>query len=73
MTFRQQEVEKEEAEEKARALREKMKERKVADDPTPSISGPIIEPGKNDPYGRWKTVQTRLLSFFYYTRECDYT
>lgn len=48
----------EEEEERARLTREKMKERRVADSPEP-VYGPIIDPGKNDPYGKWETVKQR--------------
>lgn len=49
----------EEEEERARLAREKMKERRVADDIPEPVYGPIIDPGKNDPYGKWETVKQR--------------
>lgn len=56
--YRLQEEEKEEAELKSAAAREKLKERRVEDLP-PVISAPLIPSGKTDPYGKWETVQTR--------------
>nr|XP_023027127.1 WW domain-binding protein 4 [Leptinotarsa decemlineata] len=47
----------EEDEERARIAREKMKERRVVDDIPEPVYGPIIDPGKNDPYGKWQTVK----------------
>lgn len=48
-----------EMEEKARAFREKMKERRV-EEPEPSLSsGPIIPPGKTEPYGQWKVIEEK--------------
>lgn len=41
----------EEDEERARLAREKMKERRVVEDTPEPVYGPIIDPGKNDPYG----------------------
>ncbi|CAG9858908.1 unnamed protein product [Phyllotreta striolata] len=52
---RQQQAEAEE--ERARIEREKLKERRVKEETPPPEYGPIIEPGKNDPYGKWKTVK----------------
>lgn len=49
----------EEEEERARLVREKMKERRVTDDIPEPVYGPIIDPGKNDPYGKWQTVKQR--------------
>ncbi|KAG5887495.1 hypothetical protein JTB14_023681 [Gonioctena quinquepunctata] len=34
-----------------------MKERRVVDDISEPVYGPIIDPGKNDPYGKWQTVR----------------
>lgn len=54
-----QEIKKEEAEEKARQFREKMKERRVVDDETPTTSGPILPQGKTEPYGQWKVIKEK--------------
>ncbi|CAH0554614.1 unnamed protein product, partial [Brassicogethes aeneus] len=44
-------------EERAKKAREKLKERAVKNDEPEPVYGPIIEPGKNDPYGKWHTVK----------------
>ncbi|CAH1154245.1 unnamed protein product [Phaedon cochleariae] len=54
---RVQEQKADDKEEKARLAREKMKERRVADDIPEPVYGPIIDPGKNDPYGKWETIK----------------
>lgn len=45
-------------EERARLAREKLKERRVKQDTPPPVYGPIIDPGKNDPYGKWQKIET---------------
>lgn len=55
--FRMQAKEQEDAEERARLAREKLKERRVKDDTPSPTYGPILDPGKNDPYGKWQTVK----------------
>nr|AEE63621.1 unknown [Dendroctonus ponderosae] len=55
--LRAQQERQEAAEESARAAREELKKRRVAEEPPPPVYGPILEPGKNDPYGKWHTVQ----------------
>lgn len=57
--IRTEQVKQEEAEEKARLLRENMKERRVTISPPPSCSGPILTPGKTEPYGQWSVVDER--------------
>lgn len=57
----EQEKKKDEEEERARLAREKLKERRVADDIPPVIYAPLIPEGKNDPYGRWQTVKTEYV------------
>ncbi|XP_066137714.1 WW domain-binding protein 4-like isoform X2 [Euwallacea fornicatus] len=54
--LRKQDKEQEEAEERARLAREKLKERRVQDEIPEPVYGPIIDPGRNDPYGKWYTV-----------------
>lgn len=56
-----EEMKREEEEARAAAAREKMKERQVSPEPTITVSGPILEPGKIDPYGKWQAVETRLI------------
>ncbi|KAI4460993.1 hypothetical protein MML48_5g00019476 [Holotrichia oblita] len=53
-----EEMKREQEETRAAAEREKMKERRVEPEPEPTVSGPIIEPGKTDPYGKWQKVET---------------
>ncbi|KAL1491058.1 hypothetical protein ABEB36_011711 [Hypothenemus hampei] len=53
----------EEQEERARQEREKLKIRRVKEDTPPPTYGPIIEPGKTDPYGKWQTVQISVPDF----------
>lgn len=53
-----EEQKKEDMEAKAAAAREKMKERRVEPEPE-VISGPILPPGKTDPYGQWTKVETK--------------
>ncbi|CAH1109906.1 unnamed protein product [Psylliodes chrysocephalus] len=48
-------------EERARLEREKLKERRVKEDSPPPVYGPIIDPGKNDAYGKWQTVKEEKL------------
>nr|CAH7754665.1 unnamed protein product [Callosobruchus chinensis] len=58
--FKQIQIQKAEAEEeRARLAREKLKERKVEDDIPAPVYGPILDPGKNDPYGKWQTIKPR--------------
>lgn len=57
--LRLEEEKKHEEEERARAAREKLKERRVEDLP-PVIPVPIILSGKSTPYGRWQTVKTDI-------------
>lgn len=47
----------EEEEERARLAREKMKERRVKDDSPEPVYGPLLEPDRNDPYGKWETIK----------------
>ncbi|GJQ85261.1 hypothetical protein Trydic_g18495 [Trypoxylus dichotomus] len=54
----QEEMKREAEEARAAASREKMKERRVSPEPIPTISGPILEPGKTDPYGKWQKVES---------------
>ncbi|RZC39156.1 WW domain-binding protein 4, partial [Asbolus verrucosus] len=54
-----QEIKQNEAEESARRVREQMKERRVVDDTGPTTCGPLLEPGRTDPYGKWQTVKER--------------
>ncbi|XP_060529693.1 WW domain-binding protein 4-like isoform X2 [Cylas formicarius] len=54
--LRMQEEKREEEEERARLAREKLKERRVAEDLPEPVYGPILDPGKNDPYGKWQTI-----------------
>lgn len=55
--MRVHEQKQEEAEEKARLAREKLKERRVVDDIPEPVYAPIIEPENSGPYGRWQTVK----------------
>ncbi|CAH1985924.1 unnamed protein product [Acanthoscelides obtectus] len=56
--FKQMQIQKAEAEEeRARLAREKLKERRVEDDIPEPVYGPILDPGKNDPYGKWQTIK----------------
>lgn len=57
----QEETKREQEETRAAAEREKMKERRVEPEPEPTVSGPILEPGKTDPYGKWQKVETRYF------------
>jgi hypothetical protein len=54
-----QERKQQEAEDQARQAREKLKERRVVDDLPAASCGPLLEPGKTDPYGKWHTVKER--------------
>ncbi|XP_971546.2 WW domain-binding protein 4 isoform X2 [Tribolium castaneum] len=54
-----QQVKEEEMENEARKNREKLKERRVVDDLPATTCGPLLEPGKTDPYGKWQTIQER--------------
>ncbi|KAJ3642519.1 hypothetical protein Zmor_025289 [Zophobas morio] len=56
-----QQVQQEEAENAARKAREKLKERRVVDDLAPVTCGPLLEPGKTDPYGKWQVVKERCV------------
>lgn len=47
----------EEEEERARLVREKMKERRVKEDSPEPVYGPLLDPGRNDPYGKWESVK----------------
>ena len=58
---RMQQVQQEEAENAARKAREKLKERRVVDDLPPVTCGPLLEPGKTDPYGKWQVVKERCV------------
>lgn len=51
-----QQVKEEEMENQARLNREKLKARRVVDDLPATTCGPLLEPGKIDPYGKWQTV-----------------
>lgn len=53
----------EEEEERARLAREKMKERRVKEDSPEPVYGPILEPDRNDPYGKWQSVKQVLVLF----------
>ncbi|XP_076251422.1 WW domain-binding protein 4-like isoform X2 [Rhynchophorus ferrugineus] len=55
--LRLQQQQREEAEDKAKLEREKMKARRVKEDTPPPVYAPILEPGKTNPYGRWQTVK----------------
>nr|CAI5864858.1 unnamed protein product [Callosobruchus analis] len=46
-------------EERAKLAREKLKERRVEDEIPAPVYGPILDPGKNDPYGKWQTIKPR--------------
>ncbi|KRT86931.1 hypothetical protein AMK59_2021 [Oryctes borbonicus] len=54
----QEEMKREAEETRAAAAREKMKERRVSPEPIPTVSGPILESGKTDPYGKWQKVES---------------
>lgn len=55
---RMHEQQQQDMEEKARQAREKMKERRVQEEPILSaFTGPILEPGNPSPYGKWETVK----------------
>lgn len=45
-----------EEEERARLAREKMIERRVKEDSPGPVYGPLLDPGRNDPYGKWESV-----------------
>jgi len=47
----------EDEEERARLAREKMKERRVQEDIPEPVYGPLLEPGRYDPYGKWEVVK----------------
>lgn len=47
----------EEEEERARLAREKMKERRMIEDFAEPVYGPLLEPIRNDPYGKWETIK----------------
>ncbi|XP_017780745.1 PREDICTED: WW domain-binding protein 4 [Nicrophorus vespilloides] len=51
---------KQDDEDRARAAREKMKERRV-EDIAPVVAAPLLEEGKTNPYGRWNVVQTTII------------
>lgn len=55
--FRAQQLKQEDEEERARLAREKLKERRVADDLPVEKPAPIIEPGNPSPYGKWQTIK----------------
>ncbi|XP_045474326.1 WW domain-binding protein 4-like isoform X2 [Harmonia axyridis] len=62
--LRSQQIKQEEEEERARIAREKLKERRVADDFPIEKPAPIIEPGNPSPYGRWETIkETPLVDY----------
>ncbi|KAJ8909597.1 hypothetical protein NQ315_005661 [Exocentrus adspersus] len=54
---RMQVVKQEEEEERARLARDQLKQYRVQEDIPEPVYGPIIDPGKNDPYGKWQTVK----------------
>lgn len=54
---RLQDEKKREEEERAKLAREKLKERRVVEDIAPAVTGPLLEEGKNDAYGKWQTVK----------------
>lgn len=47
----------EDEEERARLAREKMKQYRVKEDSPEIEYGPLLEPGRNDPYGKWQTIK----------------
>lgn len=47
----------EEEEERARLAREKLKERRIKEDTPEPVYGPLLEPDRNDPYGKWQLVK----------------
>ncbi|XP_050310876.1 peroxisomal acyl-coenzyme A oxidase 3-like isoform X2 [Anthonomus grandis grandis] len=62
--LRAQEKDLDDMEERARAARERMKARRVKEDTPPPVYGPIIDPGKNDPYGQWTAVVRESFVMF---------
>lgn len=55
-----QEIKHEEEEARSRLVREKMKEYRVVTEDVPATtSGPLLELGKTNPYGRWQTVSEK--------------
>lgn len=58
----EQEQKRAEEEERARLAREKLKERRVADDLPPVVYAPLLPEGKTEPYGQWQTVKTEYVN-----------
>lgn len=61
-----QEIKQNEAEERARLAREKMKARRVVEEEPPVTYAPLLEPGKTEPYGKWTTIRERLFIYFFF-------
>lgn len=58
----EQEKQKDAEEERARLAREKLKERRVAEDIPPVTYAPLLPEGKTEPYGQWQTIKEECVT-----------